>query len=325
MLDLKNIYLKRASSFCLFLLCSSIVNVAFSLQSFLNDDIKKKFDHLQTGFIYSNITFNFDSVASENSNKFKGNTNIEAVYAGNIQLTDDLTWGLTYFNVKTNVDSNVKLGKTTIDTKQTIFNNSIYGHILSTYKEHFFFDVGAAYGRNIISTNSTITVVNNGYTDTQNNNWFTQFSSVYNNTWRNLTYTFNAGILYSEVDAGSYNFYYTTQDSPPAFVAALITRTIFVSEGFEFGYKTENNGLTFTPFINAGLVQIPVYATSRNTTPVINGSLPQLSVRQNGYRAGTGVNLVHDKFMIRVEEVYYNAGNVFQSYQTVANLKYLFD
>lgn len=326
MLDLKIIPSQLKVLFCFFFVCSSLSNAALSSPRFLTDDIKKKFDYVNVGFIYSHVNFNFDSVVQGNINDYLGDTNIEALYAGNIQLTDDLTWGLTYFNVETNVTSNLVLRNTAeVNTKQTISNNSIYGHILSVYKEHFFFDVGAAYGHNIINTNSVINTTILGYTNTQNNNWFTQFSSVYNNKWKQLTYLFNAGILYSEVDAGSYQFFYTTQNLAPAVVAPLRTRTIFVSEGLELGYETENNGLKFTPFLNAGLVQIPVYSTTRNTAPIINGSLPQLSVNQNGYRAGTGVNLVHEKFTIRVEEAYYNAGNVFKSYQTVANLKYIFD
>lgn len=324
--------------FGLFLLCSSIGNVAFSLPGistdyiekkpgFSTDYIKKRFDYLNMGFIYSHVNFDFDSAVDGNINDYFGEANIEGVYAGNIELTDHLTFGVTYFNVDTNVTSNFVLSKSaSVHTIQNISNNSIFGHVLLEYKEHFFFDVGAAFGNNIISTNSVINTTISGYTNTENNNWFTQFASIYNNNWKQLTYTFNAGILYSEVDAGSYQFYYAAQNIAPVNVPSIRNRTIFVTEGLELGYKTENNGLTFTPFLNGGLVQIPVNnSTRKSSVPVVNGSLPQLSVNQNGYRAGTGVNLVHNKFTIRVEEVYYRAGNVFASYQTVANLKYIFD
>jgi hypothetical protein len=93
----------------------------------------------------------------------------------------------------------------------------------------------------------------------------------------------------------------------------------------ELGYKTEKSKLTFMPFVGAGLIQIPVYSTSRPTTPIVNGALPQLIINQNGYRAAAGVTLLHNKFMVRLEEVYYNAGNVFTTYQTIAHLKYYMD
>jgi len=279
------------------------------------------------GFIYSHVNFDFNSAVDGNKNDYFGDANIEAVYAGNISLTDHLTFGVTYFNVETDVTSNFVLRNiAAVHTTQNISNNSIFGHVLLEYQEHLFFDVGAAFGHNIISTNSVVNTDISGYTNTENNNWFTQFSGVYNNNWKQLTYLLNAGILYSEIDAGSYQFYYTTYNIASVNVPSIRTRTIFVTEGLELGYKTENNGLAFTPFLNGGLVQIPIFNTTRRSgLPVINGSLPQLAVNQNGYRAGTGVALVHDKFTIRVEEVYYRAGTTFKSYQTVANLKYIFD
>ena len=45
---------------------------------------------------------------------------------------------------------------------------------------------------------------------------------------------------------------------------------------------------------------------------------------KSGFRVGGGIALTYKNATIRIEEKYYNAGGVFQSYQTLAALEYQF-
>jgi hypothetical protein len=298
---------------------------AFSENSFLQKDIKELLHSASTGFIYSYLNLNFDSTLPATYNRFYGNSDIYAVYESDVNLGDHLTGGLTYFRVTTNINAQLQLiDKPLVTSRQTITNNSIFGHVEKSYQDRLFFNLGGSFGLNGINTNSLFGT-NTGYANTKNYNWFTTFIALYNNTWKDISYTLSGSILYSQINQGSSVFYFNDPNLTPTNIEPLITRNLFTSENLELGYKTEKNKLTFTPFVGVGLIQIPVYANSRPTYPIVNGALPQLFINQSGYRAVTGVTFSHHKFMIRLEEIYYNAGNVFTCYETVANLTYHMD
>jgi hypothetical protein len=292
----------------------------------LSDQIKKQFEGMATGLVYSYVSFDFNSEVFNSYNKFAGDSNIYAVYTSDIKLSEKVTTGLTFFNVKTQINSQVKIiDNPWVNSIQSINNNSIYGHILNRVTDHLFFNFSASAGQNTIKTDAKYQNGLTGYSNTSSLNWFTHVIGQYSNSWNSLTYLINSAVLYSQVNSPRYDFIFNNTQNNPISVAPLVTRQLFVFEFVELGYKTLKNNLTFTPFINGGLIQIPVYSTSRRTRPMVNGALPQLVINKNGYKAAVGVSLQHQKFRIRLEESIYQAGTEFTSYATIANVAFYLD
>lgn len=292
----------------------------------LSDQIKKQFEGVSTGLVYSYVAFNFNSEVLDSYNKFTGDSNIYAVYTSDIKLSKSISSGLTFFNVKTQINSQVKIPENPgLNASQTINNNSIYGHILNKATDHLFFNFSASAGQNIIKTNAKYQNGLTGYANAANLNWFTHLIGQYNNSWNSLSYSINAAVLYNQINANAYDFIFNSTYNNPISLESVITRQLFVFEFIELGYKTLKNNLTFTPYLSGGLIQIPLYATSRPVLPIVNGALPQLIINKNGYKAATGVSLQHKKFKIRLEQSIYQSGREFTSYATVANVAFYLD
>jgi len=317
--------MKKIKQLCLIFLfiydnCASAGNLN------LSEQIKQHFEGMATGLIYSFVSFDFDSEVSNSYNKFYGNSNIYAVYTSDIKLSEKLTTGLTFFNVQTDINSQVKIiDNPWVNSNQSINNNSIYGHILNRVSDHWLFNLSASAGENNIKTNAKYQNGLTGYANISALNWFTHLIGQYSNSWKSISYSINGAVLYSQFNSPSYDFNFNSSTNNSISVASLITRQLFTFEFIELGYKTLKNNLTFMPFVSGGLIQIPIYSTSRPARPIVNGALPQLVINMNGYRASAGVSLQHQKFKIRLEENMYQAGSEFTSYSTIANVAYYLD
>ena len=115
--------------------------------------------------------------------------------------------------------------------------------------------------------------------------------------------------------------YYQTP-FPTQTVEPLSNKSWFLMENVELGYNLEKYP-SWIPFVNAGLVQVLSFQNSRPLVSIaINGISPQLNLDKNGFRLGGGLAYTHKEVTLRLEEQYYNAGNIFRSYQTILGIKY---
>jgi len=286
------------------------------------------FNKLSLAFLYSYTDFKFHSTKGENFNNFTGHSNLYSIAAGNVQLAKDFSAGLALFKVDTNVLSNVFISPgSPANSKQTVHNNTLFGHVLKRFKEYYYLDLAGAYGQNKIASQSWILpntpISQYGFANSRSNNWFTSLTGLYSRPWKNFLINANARLLYSQTDAGNYFFNY--QSSPlPQPVQALTNKVWFAMENIELGYKFKPT-VPLVPFVNAGLIQVLSYTNSRTLidSTLINGTLPQLSMNKNGYRLGGGFSYSYKRLTLRIEEQFYNASGTFKSYQTVAGIRYL--
>lgn len=285
------------------------------------------FSHLNFGFLGSYTDFNFDSTVGNNYNRFSGYSQLYSIGAGNIQLAPSLIAGLSLFKVKTNTHTNLSIDPgIPVSSIQNIHNDSISGHVLKQINSSFIVDLAGAYGQNKVNTQVNLlpgTVAERvGYAKTHNNNWLATLTGLYTKPWKKFLLSANGRLLYSQIDAGRYQFDFQSA-LPSQVVLPLTNKALFLMENIEVGYMIDSVKNPFTPFVNAGLFQVLSYSNSRPVVSVLlNGISPQLNLDKNGYRVGGGITFHHKQFMARIEEQYYNASKTYQSYQTLLVIKY---
>ena len=275
-------------------------------------------------FLYGYTDFDFDSTEGLNYNKFQGHSNTYALGADNIQLAPSVYAGLFLFRVDSFLDWQTSLVPAASSTSsQTIHNNTITAHILKRFNPNFFMDIGGGYGRNQVHTETfTDGPGELGVANYHNSNWLANINGIYHQTWDCFDFTGSAGVFYSQIDTNAYN-YDVASVAVTIPVAQLINKVTMITENAEVGYQATQR---IRPFVNGGLFQVVQFSNSRPIifTPTA-GVLPQLVMDQNGFRLGAGFGVQYKRVNLRVEEKYYNAGNTFVSYQTLATAQMSFD
>ena len=273
--------------------------------------------------------FKFNSTQGTNYNSYKGYSKLGSIGGNNIFLYPGLTAGLALFRVETQLSSQILLNPGFASrSQQSIRNNTLFGHLTKQVKPNFLVDLSGAYGRNKVNITSFLDVNRGGvkeqigYANTYSTNWFASLMGLYTKTWSNRWFmNLNARLLYTSIESGTYSIFYQTA-FPTQTVAPLANKSWFLMENAELGYNFEKYP-AWIPFVNAGLVQVLSYRNSRPLiNSAINGISPQLNLDQNGYRLGTGLAYTNKQLTVRLEEQYYNAGNIFRSYQTLLSVKY---
>lgn len=268
--------------------------------------------------------FKFHSIAGNNYNLFKGYSKLASIGGNNVLLPHHWIAGIELLKVDTILGAQTLLNPgLPAKTNQSIRNNTLFGHLLKQLNDHWFADFSAAYGKNRLNIMSFITTPTGeliGSASTSSTNWFASAMGIYSKNWKQWIITANGRLLYSEVNNGSYSFLFQPT-AANQIVAPLSNKSWYLMENIELGYQLER--LSWTPFINAGLVQVLSFRNSRSLTNIaINGISPQLNVDKDGVRVGGGLAYTNKQFTLRIEEQYYNAGGIYSSYQTFLGIRY---
>jgi hypothetical protein len=315
----------------LFLICYGAVLNAQALskdepssqQLYIPDFLKK----VTPEFLYGYTDFNFKSNSGGSFNKYNGHSNLYSVGGDHIAFGDTWMAGLYYFGIDTTVSSKFLFTPGVITSSdQTIRNNTIFGHILKLFTSEIFADLAGGYGFNKFITITDIPLVPEpliAQATNNNNNWFLSLNGIYRKTWDKVLLRANLGALYSQIDTANYSFFVPATNTF-LLVQPLVNKATLIMENVELGYQVNPR---FMPFISGGLIQVAQFSNSRtliNPAVIINGSLPQLNMDKSGFRIGGGFVYTYKNLTLRLEEKYYNAGNTFQSAQTLAAVEYQF-
>lgn len=278
--------------------------------------------------LYGYTDFDFSSVQGVNLNQFKGHSNLYSAGADHISLGSSLMAGIYYFRVDTDVNSKFILDPTPLTvSNQSIKNDTIFGHLLKIVTPQVYVDFSGGYGYNKINTFTSIAPLTTNQLVAQahnnNSNWFLAVNGIYRKTWQKFLLRANLGVLYSQIDSGSYSYLFPVENTTLS-VNPLTNKATLILENAELGYYINPK---LMPFINGGLIQVASFSNSRpllDASSVINGSLPQLNMDKNGFRLGGGISYTYKNVTLRIEEKYYNAGGTFHSNQALASLEYQF-
>ncbi|MCL9683653.1 autotransporter outer membrane beta-barrel domain-containing protein [Legionella maioricensis] len=276
-------------------------------------------------FLYTYLDFNFDSTQGDNFNRFQGFSNLYAAGADHIKLAHNFFAGLYLFRIDTYVQSQVVLAPADlILSKQDIKNNTLFGHLLKAFNQHFYIDLAGAYGQNNISSQTLLTPTPHlGLSHSVNHNWFSSINGIYKYNWKKMTTKLSVGGLYNQVVSDKKYITYPDQDIPVQTVKPLTNKVVYILESLELGYKFTP---AMTPFINGGLIQVASFKNSRETINIANilGAVPQLQMNKNAFRIGAGISFKLKQLTLRLEQKYYNAAGTFTSNDTLVSFSYQF-
>lgn len=284
------------------------------------------FKYMSPEFLYSYLDFDFDSTTEGLFNRFQGYSNLYSTGVDHYRINPETELGLYVFKVDTNVNSQLLLIQgAQANTHQTLHNSTLFGHIRRFIGVHYSLDLAGAWGQNKIDASTLISqpdaLDQTGFASYNNVNWFTSLYGAYYKTWHSTLFKAYAGVLYSQINSGSYRIDFQpvpiTQNVQP-----LRNQITYITEALEISHPITDH---LTPFINGGLIQVADYQNSRAVfvTPV-SGILPQLNLNKNGYRVGGGVVLNYQRYTIRIEDKYYAAGGTFASNQALIGLEVRF-
>lgn len=328
----------NALIFSLFLVYNGQMAYAGALSKTHNDSVSLAngtstfFKKITPEMLYGYTDFNFSSAKSGNFNRFKGHSNLYSAGADHLSLSSSIMAGLYFFRIETALTSQFLFLPGSVSTsKQTINNDTIFGHVLKIFSSQIYADISAGYGFNKLNTYtqtdaSTINEPDQSIAHARNNNsnWFVSFNGIYRKAWQKFLLRTNVGVLYSQIDTKSYYYQFPTTNTFFS-VKPLLNKATLIIENAEVGYFINPK---LMPFINAGLIQVAQFSNSRalvDATTIINGSLPQLNMDKGGFRLGGGISYTYKNVSLRIEEKYYNAGGTFQSYESLASLEYQFN
>ncbi|MFT4058695.1 MAG: autotransporter outer membrane beta-barrel domain-containing protein [Legionella sp.] len=285
------------------------------------------FHKITPEMMYGYTDFDFNSVQTENFNRFKGHSNLYSAGADHLSLGANMMVGVYYFRIDTALASQFSfLPSPIITSGQTIKNNTIFTHLLKIFTPQLYVDVAGGYGYNQFDTYTKLMIEPDAlfaHARNNNDNWFVSVNGIYRKNWQKFLLRMNLGVLYSQIDTPRYNYLFPASNIFLV-VEPLTNKATLLLENAEFGYFINPKLMAF---INGGLIQVAQFTNSRpllNQAIVINGSLPQLNMNKDGFRLGAGVTYSYKNVTVRVEEKYYNASSTFHSYQTLAALEYQF-
>lgn len=273
--------------------------------------------------LYNYTDFNFNSLSGRNVLRYHGHANFYGIGENFLKLSPKLFAGIYFFktDIKTYAQ-NLLNPRPLKNFNQSVHNNMLYGHIISPLHPRFFLDIGAGYAQSQFSTDLKFNTGNispvYGFARTNGHNWLAKVTGIYHRSWEKTVFRADVGFLLSQSTSDYYRYQFA-QNILSSPVQSLLNHSDWTYENIEMGYAVTPH---IMPILTAGLVQV---VHSSNNHPLvsgtINGSLPQLSMDQGGFRVGGGVTLGYRNWNLRIEEKYYNSRNVYTNYQTLFILK----
>ncbi len=205
--------------------------------------------------------------------------------------------------------------------KQSL-NGSLYGHLFQRLVQHIFVDLAGGYESNDNSL-ARFSSDSDLYKDNSNNNaysknWFASASALFTHTWKEFAFNANLGLTHAEANQDPYNLYFA-QTTTPAFATSLQNKVSFLHENAELSYRASS---LVQPFFGGGLLQVvnPNNSTQSLVHLALPGSL-DLSLDSKGYKIGGGLALNYKQYALRLEQQYFQRGELYRNNQSTLSFK----
>ena len=202
-------------------------------------------------------------------------------------------------------------------------NSSLYGHLFQRLVQHLFVDLAGGYE----STDNSVTrftpdselykysVNGNSYSK----NWFASASALFTHTWKEFAFNVNLGLTHAEANQDPYNLYFGQTMSPELASSSLQNKVSFLHENAELSYRVNS---LLQPFVGGGLLQ--VMTPSNGTQSLVDLALPgslDPSLDSNGYKIGGGLSLNYKQYALRLEQQYFQRGELYRNNQSTLSFK----
>jgi len=271
--------------------------------------------------IYSYRHFRFNSVRLPNLQRYYGYASQYTLGANQFRIKKDITGGLAFFHMDSHVNTAaIILPAPLIRTAQQIRSDFVFGHVLIPIKPKspIAIDLIGGYGQSKTNSYSIISSARQQFVhgNSSSEDWFVSVAALYTNTWKNFIYKGAFSVLHNELDQKRFTAISNLRSITILPLTNIVTDLI---EGVEVGYKLNDK---IVPFIDGSLIQVVQFSNSRPlVTGVLIGTLPELSLDQNGYQVGGGIGFNFKPVILRVEQLYIHRGNPYRSHLSRVTLK----
>lgn len=202
-------------------------------------------------------------------------------------------------------------------------NSSLYGHLFQRLVQHLFVDFAGGYESNDnsatrFSPDSELYKYSSSVGNTYSKNWFASASALFTHTWKEFAFNANLGLTHAEANQDPYNLYFA-QTMSPALDSSLQNKVSFLHENAELSYRASS---LVQPFVGGGLLQVvnPNNGSQSLVNLVLPGSLDP-SLDSNGYKLGGGLSLNYKQYALRLEQQYFQRGELYRNNQSTLSFK----
>ena len=242
--------------------------------------------------------------------------------AGKTEATQSPINGFFLYKLqKTNSPAPVSSDPFTNHENQPTTNN-FYGHLFQRLVQHFFVDLAAGYESNDTSgTQFSSDPELYKYSNNESNyskNWFASASALFTHTWKEFAFNANLGLTHAEANQDPHNLYFS-QTMYPDLISSLQNKVSFLHENAELSYHANS---LLQPFVGGGLLQ--VLNPNKGTESLLDWSLPGSSnpnFDNNGYKIGGGLSLNYKQYVLRLEQQYFQRGELYRTNQSTLSLR----
>lgn len=193
-------------------------------------------------------------------------------------------------------------------------NGNLYVHLLTKLMHHLFFDVAGGYVQD--NTNVAHFYYNNAYNKGYSKNWFASAAALFTHTWKEFVFNANLSALRGDAQQDPYNAYFA-YNNPWQTANGLSNKMSFIQENAEIQYR----GNSFVqPFIGGGLLQVIDANTPLMMTSTFS-PMPEWNQDLTGYKVGGGLAFNYKQYVFRLEQQYYQRGNLYHGNQSTLSVK----
>lgn len=201
-------------------------------------------------------------------------------------------------------------------------NSSLYGHLFQRLVQHLFVDLAGGYesydnSAARFSPDSELYKYSSN-ANSYNKNWFASASALFTHTWKEFAFNANLGLTHAEANQDPSNFYFS-QTMSPELGSSLQNKVSFLHENAELSYRASS---LVQPFVGGGLLQ--VMTPNNGSQSIVDLALPgslDPSLDSNGYKIGGGLSLNYKQYALRLEQQYFQRGELYRNNQSTLSFK----
>ena len=206
-------------------------------------------------------------------------------------------------------------------------DSNIYGHLFQRLMQHLFIDLaGGIEPNNMLPTYFSPNAELNAYSSSTNSyskNWFASASALFTHTWKEFAFNAHLGLTHAEASQDLMTLGYASDDIASDFARGLQSAVSFLHENAELSYHANS---LFQPFVAGGLLQVVNANNNNNPTASLMSwglpnSLTDMNLDTNGYKIGGGLSLNYKHYVLRLEQQYFQRGNLYRNNQSMLSFK----
>lgn len=305
--------------------CMLYLNMAEATQIKSKEMMLTPFDHQaqsstykQSAVNYNVLDFKFDSARLLSQDH---QTNTYGADLNHFQLNQKPSSGFFIYKMDSELSSQLRqLSLPVPDSGKSMYSNSIYAHLITRFMQHLFFDLAGGYGQNHLGYNSGVNLNywgRNGYSSALSKNWYASASALFTHTWKEFVFNANLQALHGDLEQDAYTLNFMA--NPASQVSSKLNNNVsYLEENAEISYKVNDR---VQPFIGGGFLQVFDLNSHQTVSPLFSSAISDYNLDMNGYKLGGGLAFNYKQYVFRLEQQYFQRGNIYHGNQSTLSVK----